>query len=305
MPVIGRGSASAALPPVVARRVAGNLSSSSTSWIAVDSGGGIDLVIPARAGDTLEVGAAGLWGNEATHVRLDFMTMVGGSPVNSITSRAAGPDNAYFGNEGWLGVLSAFTPISGSLPYTVQSGDVSNGTVTLRPYRKQDSAVSKVLYAQSTDPFTVWARNLTYVVTTTPATTPFLAYAELFSGTSATISKSDTSKTAIDGTNLKLDFIWPLSGAVMFEFTGQFTFGRDAYFYLATAAAPAVPLKYLAFRTSTFGSGHLNLRGKLTGTPGAAASLVVGWEGGSGTTSTLVHGADGQGPITFSATTLP
>lgn len=132
----------------------------------------------------------------------------------------------------------------------------------------------------------------------------FLAIAELYSGTTGTLTQGAT-KQAIDATNLILNFTYPASGAVMIEFSGLFARSstRETYFYLATAAAPTTALKYMAYRNVSHAANeYINLRSRLTGTPGAAASIIIGWESGSGAgNNTLSHGQNGQGPITFTA----
>jgi hypothetical protein len=139
-------------------------------------------------------------------------------------------------------------------------------------------------------------------------TAEVLDYVDLYSGTVATYTQGAT-KQAIDGTNLKLDFTWPTSGAAVIEFTGEFSRGntRETYFYLANAATPTTVLRYIAFRTAQFPAiDNIKLRCVLTGTPAAAASIVLGWESGAGAgNNTLRHGANGYGPLTFSAIALP
>lgn len=122
-----------------ARRTSGNITINSTTFTNVDTG--LDLVLSASAGDIIEasIGAriekasSGL-----TYAVFDFHTIVDGAPVNSLSSESAagtGLANSYAGwASGAVGTNAAAQSmaVTGSKRYTVQAGDISAGTVTLR-----------------------------------------------------------------------------------------------------------------------------------------------------------------------------
>lgn len=132
-------------------RTAGNVSTSSTSFVDIDTA--LDIVLTAAAGDWLEIGVNGLWSNQGVFGRMEAFTWVSAAPVNGVSG-------ASNGVPGWLGVANGFTVVGAPILYTVQAGDVSSGTVTLRFRYKVDSASSKTLHAESAAPFRTWGRNL-------------------------------------------------------------------------------------------------------------------------------------------------
>jgi hypothetical protein len=142
---------------VRAKRTAGDLSSSSTTWADVNTA--LDLVIAASVGDVIEVCVSGLWSNAATDGFLDVVSIVSGSPVNSFGQDGA-PDNSAVGFSGWTGGSGVISAISGSVFRTITAGDISGGNVTLRLRRRNASAVTKAIFAVTNVPLECWARNL-------------------------------------------------------------------------------------------------------------------------------------------------
>jgi hypothetical protein len=107
------------------KRTSGNLAKNSTTFVDVDNG--MDMTIAAAAGDVLEAGLLARWAG-STYAVFDFVTVVAGSPVNSITAETTagtGLANSLWGS-------STASTVGGRKRYVVQTGDLSSGTVTLR-----------------------------------------------------------------------------------------------------------------------------------------------------------------------------
>ena len=142
----------------IERRTAGDLTISSTSaGAAVPTIG--NCVVAASAGDLLLIGLSTtvtVTANSA--MRMDAATIVSGSPVNYVSSLSGTP--ATVGLSVWR------TPISGegrpgaAVPYVVQSGDISGGTVTISLRAWLSSATSKDMGATTASPFIFWVKNL-------------------------------------------------------------------------------------------------------------------------------------------------
>jgi hypothetical protein len=92
--------------------------------------GGFDLTIPAAAGDVLTVSGA-FQGNNATAVAVlfDLPTWVTGAAVNWLGQSAGGTN---------IGLTILVTTVANtaafSVQYVVQAGDLTGGTVVLRPH---------------------------------------------------------------------------------------------------------------------------------------------------------------------------
>lgn len=140
-----------------ADRTAGNLTLNSLTWADVDNA--LDLTLAAVVGDWIEVSLSGFWNNEAVVARMDAVSVVAGSPVNSWADQAA-PDNTHFGVGGWFGPSGQQGNIGGSIIKQVVSGDLSGGNVTLRLRYRTSTAANKTLFAAAITPLTFWARNL-------------------------------------------------------------------------------------------------------------------------------------------------
>lgn len=122
--------------------------------LATESGGPgaglLDIVVSeCQVGDVLRVEPTFLVGTEAVAASFDFKTIVSSSPVNSWVTQGASVSTAP-ANGPWHAAASVWSPIRGGLNYTVQSGDLSSGTVTIRPYVATASATNRTVYAGST-----------------------------------------------------------------------------------------------------------------------------------------------------------
>lgn len=119
-----------------------------------------DLVLDASTGDVVEVGLSLVCPN-ATAVSLGFdaHTIVAASPVNSVATGSA-VDDANDGVAGWRLSASVAGNSSGSVFYTLQAGDISGGTVTLRLRDHPASSTNRVVSATTALPIQFWAKNL-------------------------------------------------------------------------------------------------------------------------------------------------
>lgn len=142
---------------VKARRTSGNLTLNSTSWANVDTG--LDLTLnEVQVGDEIVYGIGGLANNEAVFLYFDVATIVSAAPVNYFGTAGGASDN---GVVGWFCASGAYVGFGGlSHPYTIQAGDLTDGSVTLRLRYRTQTAGNRVVRAVSTDPLDVWAMNL-------------------------------------------------------------------------------------------------------------------------------------------------
>lgn len=139
-------------------RTAGDLTLNSTVWADLPTIGTTwDATLAAQVGDVIEAGMTGVWNTDVVFSYLDAVTVVGGAVVNHFgTSAASGS-----GVESWRGNTSSqFDPIGGSIYYALVAGDISAGTVTVRPRFRTSAAINKVLYASSLNPLQWRVRNL-------------------------------------------------------------------------------------------------------------------------------------------------
>jgi predicted GH43/DUF377 family glycosyl hydrolase len=123
-----------------AKRTSGDITVNSTTFVNVDTG--TDLVLAASAGDVIECAMnvkVKKSFDGSTYAVFDFHTIVGGSPVNSVTSEATAGTGLASSMAGWAsgnvgndGVAPYPFSAAGSKRYTLQAGDISGGTVTLR-----------------------------------------------------------------------------------------------------------------------------------------------------------------------------
>jgi hypothetical protein len=141
------------------RRTAGNITTGSTNWADVDTG--IDIVLNADTDDVIEVGLSALIGTEAFDIYLDAVTVVSGSPVNSVgAAGAVSTAPPPYGVSGWYGWSGEEGAVGCSVLYTVVAGDLSSGTVTFRLRYATQSGSSRTLYAQTNNPLAWYAKNL-------------------------------------------------------------------------------------------------------------------------------------------------
>jgi hypothetical protein len=152
----GSGSGVVGVVTARARRTSGDLTLNSTAWANLDTG--LDLVVPAQAGDVLAITVSCRWGSGAVGGILDAATIVAGSPVNYISGGVAGASS--WGVTGWSATSGHETGSGTMVQYVVQAGDVSGGNVTLRLRYRTSSATNKTLYASSDLPFQWSVANL-------------------------------------------------------------------------------------------------------------------------------------------------
>lgn len=145
----------------LARRTAGDLSLTSTSWTAVESS--LDLTLSGVAvGDVLEASVNGFLSASATvSIYLDAVTVVSSVVTNYFSSRTGTP--AGSGTPGWQ--ANPFTgnvgdTVSGSAFYAVQAGDISNGSVTVRLAYRATVATGRTLTANTSSPLQFAVANL-------------------------------------------------------------------------------------------------------------------------------------------------
>lgn len=131
-------------------RTSGDVTVSSTSWAAVDTG--LDIAIPASIGDVLELTISALFSNASPTANNDVGIVVSGS----VASRASGSSN---GVGSWNVRGSNYFSAGGAFFYTVQSGDLASGEITLRWLAKLETSGSRTLYASSTAPAQFSALN--------------------------------------------------------------------------------------------------------------------------------------------------
>lgn len=137
-----------------AKRTAGNVTLNSTTFVNIDTA--TDLTIAAASGDVLEVTMAVRASTSGSNLYcvLDFHTIVSGSPVNSVAAdAAAGTTNVGF--PGWStgtvrSAANGYTHFCATKQYTVQSGDISSGNVTLR---LRGFSGGSITLDASTDPY--------------------------------------------------------------------------------------------------------------------------------------------------------
>lgn len=194
---------------IEASRTAGDLSLTSTAIADIDTG--LDLVLPAVAGDVIEYGISGLLDVAAQEVAFEVFTVVAGAPVNSFGPGLASPK---LGVSGWYaGTDGAYHDVTGSTSRTLVAGDISAGTVTMRLRYVKASATARTLYANANIPLKVWAKNLR--VSGVVGGAGMLAKT-VYSPTADTTIATTTSTSLVDAdaTNLAVTFTAPASGEV-------------------------------------------------------------------------------------------
>ena len=104
------------------------------SLAAVDATN-LTVTIGAIAGDVIGVQLNFMWsGTNTVYGIATAATIVGGSPVNYIDTGTGTP--GANGADGWSinAVTDQSGPVGGEFLYTLQAGDISSSTVTVRPY---------------------------------------------------------------------------------------------------------------------------------------------------------------------------
>ena len=145
---------------------------SSNTWANLPGiGTAGDLVLNAATGDVIEAVPSSILNSPANPVFFDVVTIVSSSPVNAfgrggaVTTNTNGASDSQ-GVSGWHqpGTGKDGT-LQGSCYYTLVSGDISGGTVTLRMRYATSAASTRLLIATVNNPFQWFVRNLGPVTT--------------------------------------------------------------------------------------------------------------------------------------------
>lgn len=134
-----------------ARRTAGNVTTNSVTFTAFDTA--TDLTVSGvEVGDVLELGVNYRWNDEAEVGYADAATRVAGANVNFVSGTTLGVG-------GWIGDISKRSECGGSLMYTLVSGDISSGSVTVRFHFRSNGGANKTIIASTANqPFTWYAK---------------------------------------------------------------------------------------------------------------------------------------------------
>lgn len=133
-------------------RSAGDITAT-TTWTDVT---GMEIVLAAQVGDTIEVGCNGIWASDgAGQGRLDVVSIVSSAPVGYWNGSGAAA-----GVQAWLATTaSVIFPFGGSIMKDIVSGDLSAGLVTLR-LRSSVSSSTRSLFASGSNVLHFYAKNL-------------------------------------------------------------------------------------------------------------------------------------------------
>ena len=138
-------------------RTAGSVTINGTAWADLPGvGSAMDLTVDASAGDVIEAGVNLRWGSEAVIAYLTPWTINNGVVTNPFVAGGVGGGGAA----GWHGPSGVLNPVAGSVHYTLLSGDIYQGTVTVRLRARTDSAVNKTIAAVSDIPLLFSVKNL-------------------------------------------------------------------------------------------------------------------------------------------------
>lgn len=136
------------------RYTTGNITLNSNVWANMPSLG--TCAVAAAVGDILEASVNLRVGTENVALSFDVVSEVSASPVNSFGSGAAAPGQP----SGWSATAAQASSITGSVMYTVQSGDISGGTVTCRLRYFGASATNRTASASATSGIHFSVKNL-------------------------------------------------------------------------------------------------------------------------------------------------
>lgn len=134
-----------------------------TNWSTLTTiGTAGDLTLAADAGDVVEIAISFLIASASANLGFDAVTVVSGTATNSFSQSSGVPTtytnlnsaSAWFCNQ-----LATAQAVGGSLFYKLVSGDISSGNVTLRVRYVMSSANNATLYATTSNPAQIWARN--------------------------------------------------------------------------------------------------------------------------------------------------
>jgi hypothetical protein len=122
-------------------RSAGNIPVETQTWLDLPMTA--DPSVPAAPGDLLEINLSAFAGSEPNWLYLDVVTVVAGAAVNYVSRQLPlGPPESSSGVPGWVCPPNggSFQPISGSVFYTVQAGDLAAGRVAVRLVGRLENA---------------------------------------------------------------------------------------------------------------------------------------------------------------------
>ena len=145
---------------------------SSNTWANLPGiGTAGDLVLNAATGDVIEAVPSFILNSPANAIYFDAVTVVSSSPVNAfgrggaVTTNSNGASDSQ-GISGWHAASTGSDrTIQGSCYYTLVSGDISGGTVTLRMRYATSGVSTTLLIATVNNPFQWFVRNLGPVTT--------------------------------------------------------------------------------------------------------------------------------------------
>lgn len=130
-------------------RTTSTLTFNSTSWANFPTIGSFTLA--AAVGDVISAELLMNVDSATSVLFCDAVTEVGGTPTNSLgTGGAALTSTTGDGARGWVIPASTQWALAGAIYYTVQSGDISGGNVTIRFRYRTSTAVNRSNYGDST-----------------------------------------------------------------------------------------------------------------------------------------------------------
>lgn len=140
-----------------ARFTGGDVNITTTAFADLD-GSAMDLKVPARVGDTIEVIMSGLLHipSAASSVVLDVASIVGGAPVNHWASNGSTTGYGPWYRDGLDGGNTSF---GGAQLRAVVAADLSGGGVTIRPRGRADGVTCGVWRTDAV-PFFLAVKNL-------------------------------------------------------------------------------------------------------------------------------------------------
>jgi hypothetical protein len=140
------------------RFTGGDVNITSGSWADLD-GSAMDLAVPARVGDTIEVIFSGIFHvpSAASSVVVDVVSVVGGAAVSYWTSNGT---NTGYGPWYRDGLDAGNTPFGGAQLRAVVSGDLSGGAVTIRPRGRVDGGSTCAVWRSDAVPLFLSVKNL-------------------------------------------------------------------------------------------------------------------------------------------------
>lgn len=114
------------------------------------------MTLEAQVGDVIVASIQTLLSNDSAGISCDFGTMVSGAVVNYLG--AQGP--TYKTNGPLYAPGSIYTTLAGSVRWTVVSGDLVSGKVTVRPFIRPDSAVARTVFTDAAGGLQLSVQNL-------------------------------------------------------------------------------------------------------------------------------------------------